>query len=400
MMVPLRVIGPFAFGYFLSYLYRVVNAVAGPAISADIGLDAGGLGLLTSVYFLAFAAFQLPLGVLLDRFGPRRVEGTLLLFAAAGALLFGLSESLGGLTVGRALIGLGVSACLMAAFKAYAVSVPGERLALVNGIHLAAGGLGALFGGLPSEAMLDAFGWRSLFWLLAGLTLLASLSLFLVVPRGTKGDAQGTLGEQIAAVRRIFASAPFWRLVPACVASQATALSLQSLWAGPWLREVADLPPSRTAAVLSLMAAALVAGFLVLGTLAERLDRRGVPTINVALVGMSAFVLVQIALIALPPDVARYAWFAHSFFGTAGVLCYAVLTRAYSGALAGRVNTALNFLVFTASFVMQWGVGEIVDAVPGEQGDGFDLAFALLASIQVVALAWLFLGRRVFTAAA
>ena len=114
-LIPLRVLLPFVFGYFLSYLFRVVNAVAGPALADEIGLDAGDLGLLTSIYFLTFAAFQLPLGVLLDRYGPRLVEAVLLVFAAAGAGLFAIAGDLTSLMVGRGLIGLGVSACLMAA---------------------------------------------------------------------------------------------------------------------------------------------------------------------------------------------------------------------------------------------------------------------------------------------
>lgn len=116
-----RLFAPFAFGYFLSYLFRTVNAVIAPDLARDLGLQPASLGLLTAAYFLAFAAFQLPLGVLLDRFGPRRVEAGLLLVAAAGALVFARAESLGGLIAGRALIGFGVSSCLMAAFKGFAL---------------------------------------------------------------------------------------------------------------------------------------------------------------------------------------------------------------------------------------------------------------------------------------
>ena len=124
----LRVFIPFAFGYFLSYVYRTVNAVIAPDLVADAGLAPAALGLLTSAYFLAFAAFQIPLGVLLDRFGSRRVEAVLLVIAAAGAIVFALAEGVTGLIVGRALIGLGVSACLMAAFKAFSTWLPPERL--------------------------------------------------------------------------------------------------------------------------------------------------------------------------------------------------------------------------------------------------------------------------------
>ncbi len=140
----LRVFIPFALGFFLSYLFRTVNAVIAPDLVRDIGVDPASLGLLTSAYFLSFAAFQLPLGVLLDRYGARRVEATLLLFAAAGAFVFARAETLTGLMLGRALIGLGVSACLMAAFKAFTLWFPAERLPLANGIQMISGGVGAL----------------------------------------------------------------------------------------------------------------------------------------------------------------------------------------------------------------------------------------------------------------
>jgi len=103
-----RLFLPFALGYFVSYLFRTVNAIIAPDLVAEFSLSAADLGLLTSAYFFTFAASQLPLGVLLDRFGSRKVEGILLLFAAVGALLFSMAESLTGLIIGRALIGLSV----------------------------------------------------------------------------------------------------------------------------------------------------------------------------------------------------------------------------------------------------------------------------------------------------
>ncbi|MAN78833.1 MAG: MFS transporter, partial [Magnetovibrio sp.] len=132
-MIVFQVFLPFAFGYFLSYLFRVVNAVIAPNLIADLGLTAADLGLLTSANFFAFAAFQLPLGILLDRYGPRKVEAALLVIAAAGALVFGMAGSTPGLVVGRAMIGFGTSACLMAAFKAYSHWVPAERQSLITG---------------------------------------------------------------------------------------------------------------------------------------------------------------------------------------------------------------------------------------------------------------------------
>ncbi len=392
-MIPLRVLLPFALGYFLSYLFRVVNAVAGPPLAADIGLDAGDLGLLTSIYFLTFAAFQLPLGVLLDRYGPRLVEAALLLFAAAGAGLFALAGDLTTLMIGRGLIGLGVSACLMAAFKAYSLAVPVARLPLVNGIHLAAGGLGALAGGAPSELVLQAVGWRGLFVALCGLSLLAAVALAIFGP-GQKGSSAGeTIRDQLSGVVGVFIDPVFVRLAPLCVAVTGTALAVQGLWAGPWLRDVGGLGAAAAASVLSLMAVAMVAGFLAFGAIAERLRNHGISALQVSVAGMIVCAFTQVAIIALPAKAAVSAWYAYAFFGTAGILIYPVLTAAFAGHLSGRVNTAINFLVFVASFAIQWAVGEVIDVLEPRQGiaGAYQTTFAVLLALQGAALVWFFL---------
>ncbi|MBW1782238.1 MAG: MFS transporter, partial [Deltaproteobacteria bacterium] len=235
----LRVFLPFAIGYFFSYLYRVVNAVIAPNLVADLDLSPGDLGLLTSTYFLTFAAFQLPLGVLLDRFGSRKTEAFLLVFAAAGAFIFAKADSVPGLIAGRALIGFGVSSCLMAAFTAFVLWFPKERLPLINGVQVAVGGLGALTGTTPVETALQFTDWRSVFTLLAILTLGAAAAIFFAVPE-RKAEGGGTsLKEQLRGIVVVYTSPLFWRIAPWAVTSQATFLAVQTLWAGPWLRDVA-----------------------------------------------------------------------------------------------------------------------------------------------------------------
>ena len=118
---------PFSIGYFLSYLYRSTNAVLAPYLNEDLGINAEQLGLITSVYFLTFALFQLPLGILLDKYGARKVQTVLFIIASIGATTFALGNDVFQLTVGRGLIGLGVSGALMGAFKAISVWFPKEK---------------------------------------------------------------------------------------------------------------------------------------------------------------------------------------------------------------------------------------------------------------------------------
>src|SRR5262245_61726945 len=184
----LRVFAPFACAYFLSYFYRVANAVLSPDLVRDLGLDAGALGLLTSAYFLAFALLQLPVGLLLDRFGPRRVNASLLCVAACGAALFAAGDGLPALLAGRALIGAGVSACLVSRIQAFTQWFPLARLATLNGWLMAAGGLGAMAASAPLEWALRFTDWRGAFTALAALTGLAALAVALIVPE--RGEAR------------------------------------------------------------------------------------------------------------------------------------------------------------------------------------------------------------------
>ena len=393
-----RIFLPFAAGYFLSYVYRTINAVLSPHLAADLGLNASDLGLLTSVYFLTFAAFQLPLGLLLDRFGPRRVEATLLLFAAAGAGLFAASSNSTELIIGRGLIGLGVSACLMASFKAFVVWFPAARLPAVNGWVLAAGGLGALVATAPVEAALHVANWRGVFTGLAILTVAVAAALWLAVPEQQGGGTPvGGWREQGRGVAAIFRSPVFWRIAPSSVVSQASFLAIQGLWAGPWLRDVAGLDKTAAAGYLFWVAAAMVAGFLGMGQLAYRLSRRGIPPLAVAAGGMALFMLAQLALL-LKLEPLWPLWVLFGFFGTAGTLNYAILTQAFPPALAGRVNTALNLLVFVAAFAGQWGMGAIINQWPAVGGGyaepGYQWAFGLALAGQVLTWVWLWLGNR------
>ncbi len=395
----LRVFVPFAAGYFLSYLYRVVNAVIAPDLVGDLGIGPSALGLLTATYFISFASSQLPLGVLLDRFGPRRMEAFLLLFAGLGAYLFSRSGSLAGLVVARAFIGFGVSACLMAAFKAYTLWFPKERWPLVNGFQMAAGGLGALAATAPVEAALQVTDWRGVFMVLAMLTLLVAVAVYTVVPEKPSGGAGESFNHQLQGVKTVFTSLEFWRAAPLTTLSQASFLAIQGLWAGPWLKDVAGLERMAVANVLLWIAVAMIAGFILLGSLAERLSRSGISVLTTAVTGMVLFMGVQVMVLAGPVRWALPMWVLFGFFGTSGIIAYAALSQRFPVQLSGRVTTAVNLLVFIAAFLGQWAIGAIIGQWPvGADGKyalaGYRSGFSVMLAIQAMTLLWFFMASR------
>lgn len=388
---------PFAGGYFFSYFYRTVNAVIGPVLVAELHLDAAALGLLTSAYFIAFAAFQLPLGVLLDRYGPRRVEAVLLVVAAVGAVIFGLAQDVGQLAIGRALIGFGVSSCLMASFKANTLFWPSERLAVANGFILAFGGLGATVATLPVEWLLKILDWRSMFFVLAGMTLLVAAYIFVAVPeRGVR--AGGAVGDQIRSILAILGSATFWRVAPVTVTAQATFLAYQGLWAGPWLRDVAGLNPDAAATVMFFVASAIIVGYGLGGIVVDRLMRAGVGHGTVLIWGVGVYLLVQVPLVLNITTGSSVLWVVFTLLGTNSILGFSYLTRQYATDQAGRVNSAMNLLVFVTAFAIQAGVGAVIShfTPPGAPfaPHGYQVALAIFFTLQVAGWLWFVVTRR------
>ncbi|MEX2629279.1 MAG: MFS transporter [Tistlia sp.] len=392
--VLLTVYLPFASGYFLSYLYRSVNAVISGRLIDDLALSASDLGLLTAAYFLAFACFQLPLGVLLDRFGARRVQTVLLLVAAGGALVFSLGDDLAQLIAGRALIGLGVAGCLMASFKAISVWFDQDRWPLLNGCVLAMGGLGATMATEPVELAMSLTDWRGLFAILSGLTVLVALAIYFVVPERPDQPAPGRLSDQLAGVRRIFASRVYWALVPMATASLATGLAVHTLWAGPWLRDVAGLDQAEVARYLLVTAIALTVGFMAGGLLADRLRKLGIGLEKLLIADILIFAAIQAVLVFRLDVHAMWPWIAFGFFSNLGtVYVFPLLARSFPLAYAGRANTAVNLVMFFAVFGVQYAIGGILDLwQPDAEGrypaEAHSVALGVFLALQIVGLVW------------
>lgn len=368
----LTVLLPFGIGYYMSYLFRTVNAIISPQLARDIGLSPADLGFMTSAYFIAFAATQLPLGIVLDRYGPKRVQTALIMAAAAGAALFALGTDPVTLVAGRALIGIGVSACLMASLKANVLWFPREKIPLVNGVIFAFGTFGALSTTVPLELAVREVDWRTVFWCLAAVSVLSGLLIRFMVPEHPSSREAGGAappGRQLAELGQVYGSGFFWRLSFMVFLHNGVFLSYQALWAAPWLRDVAGLDRAAVADAMLMFNAGMFAGVLSVGFLAERLQRAGIPTIVPAVVGIAASITVQLLFALQWTAFPALLCLLFGYFGSASTLAYAVLNQSFPAHLIGRVNTAQNMLTFIAAFATQWLVGVIIGFYPSP-GEG------------------------------
>jgi MFS family permease len=384
---------PFGFGYFLSYGLRNVNAVLAPELTREFALSAAQLGLLTSVYYVAFALVQLPSGVLLDRFGPRRVHASLMLVAAAGCALHAFGHSYAQLAIGRALIGVGLAVALMSAVKAFTQWFPATRVPLAINLVLGCGGIGAMVAAGPVGWALDYVSWRVVFVVCIALLLAGSSVLYLVMPdRGEKG-AGDSWTQLTAGFLTIFANATFWRMSLMMAAVSGTYSAVQSLWIGPWLRDVGGLARDQAVLMMTWFAVASILGFAIIGSFCDRLIRRGASPLTLYKIQSGVGILLFGLTVFAGGALAMALWIAYFMVGSGGALVLAALAREFPAHLSGRVNTANNVLMFSVAFAFQWGIGAVLDLWPVIEGryapSGYRVAFGVLLGTQLAAYALL-----------
>ncbi|MEO8136640.1 MAG: MFS transporter [Betaproteobacteria bacterium] len=384
---------PFALGYFLSYFFRNINAVIAPQLTAEFALDASSVGLLTSVYFLAFAGMQIPIGLMVDRFGPRRVQAALLMIAAAGATAFAFGRTLEELTIARGLIGAGVAGSLMVSFSAFVIWLPPERVPAASGFLMAFGGLGAFAAGAPTESFIAGGGaWRDLFLGLAAGTVAVASLIFLMVPdRAT--PREGTLRGLLSGLGKIYTDRLFWKVAPLSITTLGAGFALQGLWAGPWLMQVAHRDSHSVGIHLSVMAIALIVGSAACGSIVGLAARLGLSLLQAVAVLGIIFIAALTGLVLQLTSLSMFLWATIGFLTNPMAMTYLALSRRFPPGMAARVNTGINALVLIGSFLMQWSVGRIivlwVPVAPGVYpAAAFQVSFGVVLGCVVLAWLW------------
>ena len=380
----------FAFAYFLSALLRAVTATLAPVLADEFGLHAGDLGLLSGGYFLGFAATQLPLGTWLVRHGPRRVLLGFLGAAVLGCLLFSLASGFASLWAGRVLCGAGLGACLMAPLTGYRRWYSAAAQLRANAWMMMTGSLGMVASTLPVQWLLPVVGWRPLFWGLAALIVLAMVWIARGVPAWSL-QAGGAV-PAVAADRALkpvheekalapsppppaWPAAPvdsgyaavwrhpyFWRMAPLGFFLYGGMVAVQTLWAGPWMQQVAGYSALEAATGLFWINVSMLCTFWLWGLVGQHMVRRKVDNNRLMAAGLPFSLLVLGAAVLLGERAGAAVWALYCVSCTFITLSLPTLAQAFPQALAGRALSAYNLVVFGGVFVVQWGIGLLVDA--------------------------------------
>ena len=380
----------FVLAYFFSYFFRSTNAIIAEDLTRDLSLSASQLGLMTSLFFLTFAAAQVPLGAALDRFGARFVTSGLMLTSVVGALLFAVAQSFAVLAIGRALIGLGMAGILMGSLKAFSGWFPPQRFATVSGLFLGLGSLGALAATSPLAALNQAFGWRVVFLSGAGMILVTALGISIFGRQAPAAVAGTPASGDRGSLTRVFANLDFWRIGLLGFAVTGSMFAYQGLWAGPYLVDRIGLESIAAGNLLLVMAVGVSGGYLVVGWLADRIGHA-----RTTAFGATGLLIVQLVLAFFPAGsdtrVLAALFLLFGLFGSFNAIFYALVRLAFPLNMTGRAITAVNFLGMIGSALLQWLLGVVIGLFPttdngGYPAEAYTTAFLVTSGLILVTL--------------
>lgn len=384
----------FAAAYFCSALLRAITATLAPVLTQEFSLQARDLGLLAGGYFLGFAAMQLPLGAWLDRHGPKRVILWFLTLAVLGCVAFSLATSFAWLLASRVVVGMGVSACLMAPLTGYRRWFEPATLLRANSWMLMTASLGMLASTLPVQWLMPLTGWRPLFWILALLILVSMAGIAWLVPHWNiaptlrkvdsdrpepvegwpPGGAEPARGgpslRSLASpdvpgdgsYAQVWRNRYFQKLSPLAFFNYGGLVAVQTLWAGPWMVRVAGYTPLESATGLFYINATMLLTFWGWGMANPWLARNGWHATRLIAWGVPLSIAVLAFNIAAGASTGWVGWALFCVSCSAMSLAQPAVGMAFHASLAGRALSAYNLVIFSGVFVVQWGIGLLIDA--------------------------------------
>jgi sugar phosphate permease len=382
--------------YVLSQFFRTSNAIIATKLIQDLGLNAETLGILGGAFFYSFALFQIPMGPMLDRIGPRLVISYSVLLGALGAFLFAIAESFTAALVGRILIGLGMAAVLMGSMKVFILHFPANRFATLAGTILSIGTLGNILATSPLAYVSSTIGWRITFFIAAGATaFFAFLSLSVLRGNEGRGETPGPdssprheLGV-FQSIGLILRSLSFWQIGFLAFFRYGTFVGLQGLWLGPYLIAIKGYAPVQAGNLLILLAVGTIIGGPIAGRLSDQIfhSRKGVAFWGGSLYFASLLPLAGILEIQNPLWYGVIFFFV-GFFNSFGLLVFSHVKDLFPAAISGTAMTFVNFFTMAGGAIFMPFLGKVIESFPrtgnSYPSEAYHLSF-LICSLGVAA---------------
>ena len=350
----------FAFGFFISNLLRSITATLTPILTTEFDLSAGNLGLLAGGYFIGFAIMQIPVGLLLDKHGPKKIISFFLVIAIIGTLSFALAKTFTGLLISRIFIGVGVSACMMGPLTGYRVWFAEKYQQRANSWMLMVANLGFVSSTLPVQILLPEIGWRLIFGLIAILTLLSIILILMFIPNWNKTD-ENLKKENLSALSEIWKNKFFISLIPIAFINYGGIQAIQTLWAGPWMLEVAGYNAIQSATGLFWINITMLIAFLFWGYILPKIESFGVDSIKIIKIGLPISYIVLFLIIYLGQKAGATLFALYILASIVISLTQPAIALTFAKNLAGKSLTSFNVFLFSGTFFMQWGIGLIID---------------------------------------
>ena len=350
----------FACGYFISCLLRAITATLSPLLSSEFNLLAGDLGLLAGGYFLGFASMQIPLGYLLDRHGPKKIVSSFLLIAIIGTAAFALAQSFTGLLISRVFIGIGVSACLMGPLTGYRIWFEDQYQQRANSWMLMVACTGFVFSTLPVQILLPIIGWRWIFGVITVLIFVCILLVLFFIPNWKKKSKEEK-EKNVGSLSDIWKNKFFRSTIPLGLFNYGGMVAIQTLWAGPWMVRVSGYSPLESATGLFWINLTMLIAFFVWGYFLPKISKYGLSSFKLMKFGLPISYLVLSIIVILGSKAGVFLLTMYILTSIVLTLAQPAVALSFPTYLAGKSFTSFNLLIFVGTFIMQWGIGLIVD---------------------------------------
>jgi predicted MFS family arabinose efflux permease len=379
----------------MSQFYRSSNGVIAPELMHELGIDARDIGWSSGAFFVIFALLQIPIGVLFDRYGVRRVLSSMMIFAVIGSCLFAVAQSIGPLVVGRFLIGLGFAGGMVGSLVVLARWHSPSGFTHAMTLLFAMANVGSLLATLPLAAATEWVGWRPTFIVLGIATGIIAL-LFVVLVRDApedgvdRGARPQTLGDSIRGMGEVVHVPGLLNVMPMIAIGYASVVTIVGLWGGPYLHDVYGLDGVARGNLLSAMAIALVLGTLAYGPIQRRVG--GFRRVVVAgSIGSAALLLLLGLFSTAPIWITVGLMVAVCFVGAYSVVLMAHGVALIPAELSGRGTTTLNAVLMGGTAILQIASGAVIGLVQdwtGSAAAGYAAFFLLLGALTLGAAAF------------